>query len=65
VRCSNTASPPPATALNPCTGGGIQAPVGTPGDFDGNFRPQLRTGRNRTPWDLGADELPGTVVTLP
>jgi hypothetical protein len=63
VRCSNTPSPIPVTALNPCTGGGIQAPVGTPpagqGDFDRQYRPQLRTLRILTPWDLGADEVPG------
>jgi hypothetical protein len=65
VRCSNTPSPIPVTALNPCTGGGIQAPVGTPpagqGDFDRQYRPQLRTLRILTPWDLGADEVPGFV----
>jgi len=69
VRCSNTASPPPAGALLPCTGGGIQAPSGTPGDYDGQYRPQQRIflplTRLRTPWDLGADELPGVPITLP
>ncbi|TCM37814.1 hypothetical protein [Kribbella sp. VKM Ac-2568] len=70
VRCSNTAVPAPATALNACTGGGIQAPSSLPalgglGDFDSQFRPQLRTLRIRTPWDLGADELPGVPVPLP
>jgi hypothetical protein len=33
-------------------------------DIDGNFRPMLRTLRTRTPWDLGADELPGLPVPL-
>jgi large repetitive protein len=69
VRCSNTASPAPAGALNPCTGAGIQAPSGLPptgvGDYDRQYRPQLRTLRVRTPWDLGADELPGVPVPLP
>jgi large repetitive protein len=69
VRCSNTAFPTPASALAPCTGGGIQAPSGTPdtggqGDYDRQFRPQLRTLRLLTPWDLGADELPGVPIPL-
>jgi large repetitive protein len=68
VRCSNTAFPAPATALNPCAGG-VQAPtlstaLGGLGDYDGQYRPQLRTLRVRTPWDLGADELPGVPVPL-
>ena len=66
ARCSNTAFPPTAGALLACTGGGIQAPSGTPpvnqGDYDGQYRPQLRTIRARTPWDLGADELAGVPV---
>jgi hypothetical protein len=72
VRCSNTAFPAPVTALLACTGGGIQAPVGVPsatnlggGDYDSQYRPQLRTLRVRTPWDLGADELPGVPLPLP
>jgi hypothetical protein len=33
-------------------------------DFDREFRPQLRVNaRARTPWDLGADELPGSPAT--
>ncbi|HXH98290.1 MAG TPA: hypothetical protein VNH40_13875 [Gaiellaceae bacterium] len=41
-----------------------------PADFDGDFRPQLRfNARARTPWDIGADELPGTatprLLTIP
>src|SRR5206468_11511909 len=61
VRCALTPFPTPANALGSCattppTGGrGIQAPSGTPGDYDGQFRPQLRTLRLLTPWDLGAD----------
>jgi hypothetical protein len=35
------------------------------GDYDSQFRPQLRTVRILTPWDLGADELPGIPVLLP
>jgi large repetitive protein len=65
VRCSN--APVPASGLpnfTPCTGGGIQAPYGIPGDFDREFRPQQRTLRVLTPWDLGADELPGVPVIL-
>jgi hypothetical protein len=69
VRCSNTPFPTPISALAPCTGGGIQAPSGTPpagqGDYDGQYRPQLRTLRLLTPWDLGADELPGLPIPLP
>ncbi|MFF0268200.1 hypothetical protein [Kribbella sp. NPDC004536] len=73
VRCSNTAFPAPATALNPCSAGAVQAPSGMPslgagqlGDYDSQYRPLLRTVRVRTPWDLGADELlPGIPVPLP
>ncbi|WP_028061072.1 SdrD B-like domain-containing protein [Candidatus Solirubrobacter pratensis] len=57
VHCSNTPVPPPANPLGACPAGGIEAPVlGT--DIDGQLRPQLRTLRARTPWDLGADERP-------
>jgi hypothetical protein len=28
-------------------------------DYDGQVRPQLRTARLATPWDIGADEVPG------
>jgi hypothetical protein len=73
VRCSNTPFPTPVTALNTCVNGGIQAPTGTPsatnstggGDYDGNFRPMLRTLRLFTPWDVGADELPGLPIPIP
>jgi hypothetical protein len=73
VRCSNTPFPTPVTALNTCVNGGIQAPTGTPsatnstggGDYDRQFRPQLRTLRLFTPWDLGADELPGLPIPIP
>ncbi|MGW6278598.1 hypothetical protein [Kribbella sp. NPDC055071] len=74
VRCSNTAFPTPVTALNPCSAGAVQAPSGMPsqlaaanglGDYDNQYRPQLRTLRVLTPWDLGADELPGIPVPLP
>jgi large repetitive protein len=74
VRCSGTPFPAPANALAPCTltNRGIGAPAGLPsatnatggGDYDGQYRPQQRTLRTRTPWDLGADELPGTQVPL-
>jgi hypothetical protein len=53
VRCSNT--PVPAN-LAACVGAAIAAPTGIPGDYDGQLRPQLRSGRITTPWDLGADE---------
>ena len=74
VRCSGTPFPAPANALAPCTttNRGIGAPAGLPsstnatggGDFDSQYRPQQRTIRIRTPWDLGADELPGVPVIL-
>src|SRR5262249_35271283 len=74
VRCSGTPFPAPANALAPCTttNRGIGAPAGLPsatnatggGDYDGQYRPLQRTLRTRTPWDLGADELPGTIVPL-
>ena len=69
VRCSNTPFPVPLGALAPCTGGAVQAPTGTPatggqGDYDGQYRPQLRTLRALTPWDLGADALAGAPVPL-
>jgi large repetitive protein len=63
VRCSNT--PVPAN-LSACSGTAVAAPTGTPGDIDGEFRPQRRViARPTTPWDLGADELPGAPVTFP
>ena len=61
VRCSNTPVPANLTA---CSSTAIAAPVGTPGDIDGDFRPQLRTLRVTTPWDLGADERPGVPIPL-
>jgi hypothetical protein len=53
VRCSNTPFPTPLTALNTCTGTGIQAPTGLPsatnatggGDYDGQARPYVRSFR--------------------
>jgi hypothetical protein len=55
IRCSNTPVPPPLIQLI-CTGTGtISAPTV---DIDGQARPQLRTLRLRTPFDLGADEVP-------
>jgi hypothetical protein len=71
VRCALTPFPTPLNALSNCSttppagGRGIQAPSGTPGDYDGQYRPQLRTLRLLTPWDLGADELPGLALPLP
>jgi large repetitive protein len=73
VRCSATPFPAPGNALASCTATnrGAQAPIGTPsatnpggGDFDSQFRPQLRTLRFLTLWDLGADELPGLPIPL-
>jgi hypothetical protein len=62
VRCSNTPVPANLTA---CAAAAVPAPSGTNADYDGQFRPQLRTLRVTTPWDLGADELPGIpVITL-
>ncbi|MFC4996356.1 hypothetical protein ACFPIJ_00765 [Dactylosporangium cerinum] len=62
VRCSNTPVPANLTA---CGAAAVAAPTGIPGDIDGNARPTLRTSRSNTPWDLGADEVPGISVTLP
>ncbi|MET8353212.1 hypothetical protein [Micromonospora sp. NPDC005206] len=63
VRCSNT--PVPAS-ISACSATAIGAPTGTPGDIDGQSRPQLRlSGRDTTPWDLGADELAGITVLVP
>jgi large repetitive protein len=58
VRCSNTPVPAPvAAAITACTGGGIQAPLGTTGaDIDNGARPIFMTLRLNTPWDRGADE---------
>ena len=37
-----------------------------PADFDRQFRPQLRiNAQARTPWDMGADELPGVGTPAP
>jgi hypothetical protein len=37
-----------------------------PADFDRQFRPQLRiNAQARTPWDIGADELPGAGTPAP
>jgi hypothetical protein len=37
-----------------------------PADFDREFRPQLRVNaRVRTPWDMGADEVPGAGTPAP
>jgi hypothetical protein len=77
VKCALMPFPAPANAVTaPCagTGRGVQAPTGLPsatnpgggGDFDGDYRPLLRTLRVRTPWDLGADELtPGVTIPVP
>jgi hypothetical protein len=61
VRCSNT--PVPAN-INACAGSAVAAPTGIPGDIDGELRPQLRTLRVTTPWDLGADELVGVPLVV-
>jgi hypothetical protein len=31
-------------------------------DYDGQFRPQPRSSRLATPWDVGADEVPATAA---
>jgi hypothetical protein len=63
VRCALMPFPTPNNALASCTGRGLQAPLGTNADIDGQWRPMQRTTRNLTPWDLGADELLGIPVT--
>lgn len=67
---SNLAVPAPLNqtptgtfVLAPCSGTTAQS---YPADFDLQFRPQLRiNARVRTPWDMGADELPGTGTPAP
>ena len=57
-----TQTPGASSILAPCSGRLGQS---YPADFDLQFRPQLRTTRSWTPWDLGADELPGTPLRIP
>jgi hypothetical protein len=66
---SNLSAAPPAAQtpntaaiLAPCSGTLLQT---YPADYDGQFRPQVRTVRLRTPWDLGADEVAGVPVPIP
>ena len=48
----------PGSALTPNAWPRARSPF--PGDYDGEFRPQLRVNAgSRTPWDIGADELDG------
>jgi hypothetical protein len=51
-----------ASILAPCSTGVSPQPFGA--DIDNQARPQLRSFRIMTPWDLGADELPGTPFPL-
>jgi hypothetical protein len=55
-------TPTAAAVLAPCSGTLLQA---YPADYDRQFRPQLRSLRVRTPWDIGADELALVPVTIP
>jgi hypothetical protein len=56
-------TPNAASILAPCSGNGGQ---GFATDFDRQLRPQVRVNaRARTPWDVGADEVPGTLLTIP
>jgi SdrD B-like protein len=56
-------TPIATSILAPCSGTTAQSYAA---DFDRQFRPQLRiNARARTPWDLGADELPGTGTPPP
>jgi polysaccharide lyase family 4-like protein len=59
--------PPPGSVLAPCSGTLAQLGSGTgyPADFDRQWRPQTRTLRVRTPWDMGADELAGVPNPIP
>jgi hypothetical protein len=61
VHCSNATVPAPLNPLIACSATAVAAPTGANADIDGQLRPQLRSFRLRTPWDLGADEVP----TLP
>jgi Polysaccharide lyase family 4, domain II len=58
----NTQTPTAGSLLAPCGGTAAQLTGGTfaPADYDRQFRPYLwvtAPARQRTPWDLGADEL--------
>jgi large repetitive protein len=55
-------TPNASSILAPCSGTGTQ---NLPADFDGQWRPQERTLRVRTPWDVGADELAGLARPVP
>ena len=55
-------TPNAAAILAPCSGTAAQ---GYPAYFDRQFRPQIRTLRVRTPWDIGADELAGVGIPIP
>jgi hypothetical protein len=57
-----TQTPNATSVLAPCSGTLAQA---YPADFDRQLRPQLRTTRTRTPWDIGADELAGIALRIP
>jgi large repetitive protein len=55
-------TPNASSILAPCSGTVAQ---NLPADFDGQWRPQERTLRVRTPWDVGADELAGLARPVP
>jgi hypothetical protein len=54
--------PNASSIFAPCSGTLVQ---NFPADIDRQFRPQVRTVRVATPWDIGADELaPGVPVPI-
>ncbi len=57
-----TQTPSANSILAPCSGTLAQ---NYPADFDRQLRPQIRSLRVRTLWDMGADELPGLRVPIP
>ena len=61
VNVPQNQTPTAASILAPCSGTISTTGAFLPGDFDGQFRPQLIVNaRGRRPWDLGADEVPAT-----
>jgi hypothetical protein len=50
----NVQTPGATSILAPCSGTTSQA---YPADYDLQWRPRTATTRNRTPWDIGADEV--------
>ncbi|HEV7639899.1 MAG TPA: hypothetical protein VGO39_03395, partial [Gaiellaceae bacterium] len=54
-------APNASSIFAPCSGTPLQ---NFPADIDRQFRPQVRSLRVATPWDVGADELAGVPVPV-